>query len=94
MFLIALCWFGVLVINCAKTERWYSAYAPLIYSAVHKIHEISIMYVTMAMMVEFIYFKPTSTDRIISVIVCAVFSVYFACYHLYIYYDMIKYPSA
>ena len=94
MFLIALCWFGVLVVNNAKAERWYSAYAPHIYSAVHKIHEISIMYVTMAMVVEFIYFEPTSADRIVSAIVCAVFSAYFACYNLYIYYDMIKYPLA
>jgi hypothetical protein len=92
MFLIGLCWLGMIVAHFAKDSRWYISYASTLYSAVHKIHEISIMYITMGSIVEFIYFQPTSSERIISAIVCVVFNVYFTIYELYIYYDMIKYP--
>lgn len=94
MILIGLCWVVLIVAHCGRGKRWYATYAPHIYSAVHKIHEISILYVTMAAIVEFIYFEPTSSERIISAVVCVVFNVYFAIYELYIYYDMIKYPLA
>ena len=29
-----------------------------------------------------------------SAVICVVFNVYYAIYHLYIYYDMLKYPMA
>lgn len=48
----------------------------------------------MASIVEFIYFQPTSSERIISAIVCVVFNIYFIIYELYIYYDMMRYPLA
>jgi hypothetical protein len=60
----------------------------------HKIHEFAILYVTFAMMMEWIYFDAASTERWISLIICLVFTVYFVGYHLYIYYDMISYPEA
>jgi hypothetical protein len=94
MFLISLCWVGLLIAHFSKGQRWYQSYAPHIYSAVHKVHEMTLMYITMAAIVEFIYFEPSSSDRIISAIVCVVFNVYFTIYELYIYYDMIKYPLA
>jgi hypothetical protein len=52
------------------------------------------MYITMAAIVEFIYFEPSSMERIISAIICVIFNVYFAFYELYLYYDMLKYPMA
>lgn len=60
----------------------------------HKIHEFAILYVTFAMMMEWIYFDAASTERWISLIICLVVTVYFVGYHLYIYYDMISYPEA
>ncbi len=56
MFLIFLCWVGVVVAYCCTKKRWYMRYASNLYSAVHKIHEVSLMYITMASIVEFIYF--------------------------------------
>jgi hypothetical protein len=56
VFLIMLCWIGLIVAHCSKKKRWYLSYASKLYSAIHKIHEISLMYVTMAAIVEFIYF--------------------------------------
>ena len=94
MFLIGLCWIALLIAHKSKGERWFASYGPHIYSAVHKIHEMSLMYITMASIVEFIYFTPTSAERFISAIICIIFNVYFAAYELYIYYDMIKYPLA
>lgn len=94
MILITLCWIGLAIAHFCKNAKWYVAYAPHLYSAVHKVHEVSIMYVTMASIVEFIYFEASSTQRIVSAIVCVAFNLYFLAYELYIYYDMIKYPLA
>lgn len=93
-FLIALCWAAAIVSYCAKKKRWYEAYSTKIFPIVHKIHEITIMYVTMAAIVEFIYFEPTSTERFISAALCLAFNLYFVVYELFIYYDFLKYPSA
>ena len=93
-FLIALCWVGLLVVHRGRQKRWYTVHAGKVYSAVHRIHEISIMYVTMAAIVEFIYFEPTSSERFVSAVVCVAFNVYFIAYELYIYYEMMRYPLA
>lgn len=52
------------------------------------------MYVTMAMMLEWLYFDAGSLVRWVSLIVCLTFTCYFIGYHLFIYYDMMDYPSA
>lgn len=52
------------------------------------------MYITMAAIVEFIYFTPSSAERLVSAIICIIFNVYFVFYELYVYYDMLKYPMA
>lgn len=56
MFLIIICWVLMIVAHLCKDKIWYPNYAGKLFSAVHKVHEISIMYVTMAAIVEFIYF--------------------------------------
>ena len=56
ILLLVLCWAGMIIAHFSQKKRWYVSYAANIYSAVHKIHEISLMYVTMAAIVEFIYF--------------------------------------
>ena len=43
------------------------------------------MYVTIAMMLEWLYFDAGSFTRWASMVVCLVFTFYFLCYHLYIY---------
>jgi hypothetical protein len=94
VLLIALCWTLLLVAHKCKHRRWYPRHAAKIFSATHKVHEISLMYITMASIVEFIYFKPSSAQRVISAALCALFNVYFVVYELYLYYDMLRYPLA
>ena len=94
VLLLIFCWISLLILYKINKTKWYARHASKIYSAVHKIHEISILYVTMASIVEFIYFQPTSLQRFISAGVCIIFNIYFVVYELYIYYDMLKYPLA
>ncbi len=58
----------------------------------HKLHEAVILYVTTAMMLEWMYFDAASDERWISLLICLAFTLYFVGYELYIYHDMIKYP--
>jgi hypothetical protein len=51
IFLIVLCWVGLLIVYKGKKKHWYTVHAAKVYSAVHKIHEVSIMCVTMAAIV-------------------------------------------
>jgi len=60
----------------------------------HKLHEAVILYVTTAMMLEWMYFDASSGERWFSLLICLLFTTYFVGYELYIYYDMIKYPEA
>lgn len=62
----------------------------------HKIHEISLMYVTIALVLEWLYFQKQQegTYRWVSLAVCVMLLVYFLVYELYIYYDMFQYPEA
>lgn len=63
------------------------------YSAFHWLHEICIFYLSLGLVLEFMYFDSTSTLRVISMVVCLLFNVYYLIYELYIYYDLIKYPT-
>lgn len=94
VILIIFCWISLLIMYKIKKTRWFTRHASKVYSAVHKVHEISLMYVTMASIVEFTYFETTSLDRFVSAGVCLLFNFYFVGYELYIYYDMMKYPLA
>lgn len=56
-------------------------------------HEISIMYVTLTLLFEFVYFDSSNPVRIASLIMCVVTTVYFLCYHAYRYWDFLGYPG-
>jgi len=64
-----------------------------VYSIFHKLHEITIFYLSMGLVLEWVYFDSTSTLRIISLIVCLLFNKYYLIYQLYVYYDLISYPT-
>lgn len=64
------------------------------YSFTLKVHEISIFYISLSTLLEWIYFDAASLQRWISFGLCMLFNFYFLCYELYIYYDMINYPAA
>lgn len=95
VILVLLCWLSLLVgTKCLRRFKWYDKYEAQVYTFIHKSHEVAIMYVTFAAVLEFMYFSADSFERILSLSLCLVFNVYFTCYQLYIYYDMIKYPLA
>jgi hypothetical protein len=64
------------------------------FTFVHKVHEISIMYIMLSTIMEWLYFNGNSIERWLSLGFCILVNVYFLIYELYIYYDMIKYPVA
>lgn len=66
----------------------------MFYSFTLKVHEITIFYISLSTLLEWIYFDAASVQRWISFGLCLLFNVYFLCYELYIYYDMINYPAA
>jgi hypothetical protein len=51
MFLIIGCWILMIVAHLCKDKSWYPAHAGKLFSAVHKVHEVSLMYITMAAIV-------------------------------------------
>lgn len=80
VLLIILCWISLFIVHKCKSKQWFVQHASKFFSATHKIHEISIFYVTMASIVEFLYFETTSTQRYVSAGVCIAFNLYFICY--------------
>lgn len=64
------------------------------YTLVHKAHEISIMYIMLSTIMEWLYFSSSSLERWLSLSFCIIVNIYFLIYELYIYHDMIKYPVA
>ena len=93
--LIVFVWLmGALGRYLQKKCKYFIGYEMKFYTVLHKIHEFSIIYVTTAMILEWMYFDAGSLERWVSLLVCIVFTVYFVGYHLYIYYDMIRYPEA
>ena len=96
LLIIGIIW--ILAIVAKLLHRYaqfkFKPYEAKYFTALHKIHEFAVLYVTMAMMLEWLYFDAASTERWISLLVCLAFTLYFVGYHLYIYYDMIRYPEA
>lgn len=96
LLMITTCWILILV---AYIWRKYEklAFVKLeskFFVMMHKLHEVVILYVTTAMMLEWMYFDAASGERWASLLICLLFTLYFVGYELYIYYDMIKYPEA
>ncbi len=52
----------------------------MFYSFLHKAHEISIFYISLSTLLEWMYFDAASSERWISFILCLVFNVYFLAY--------------
>jgi membrane protein insertase Oxa1/YidC/SpoIIIJ len=94
LLLITICWALALIAYLLRknNKNALKSIETKYFTIMHKIHEVSILYVTMAMMMEWMYFDAGSGTRWISFIICLTFTIYFVSYELYIYYDMIKYP--
>jgi hypothetical protein len=95
IFLIVLCWVLVFLGKCCINHKLkHKNILGSFYSLTHKIHEISIFYITLATILEWLYFDLGSVERWVSFGLCIGFNTYFFIYQLYIYYDMIGYPLA
>lgn len=96
LLLIGICWTLALVTYFLRKQdkNAFKTVEGKYFTVLHKLHEVVILYVTMAMMMEWMYFDAASGERWISFIICISFTIYFVGYELYVYYDMIKYPEA
>lgn len=56
-------------------------------------HEISILYFTLTITFEFIYFDSTNPVRIASMVLCMLVNLYYFLYHSNRYYDLMRYPK-
>lgn len=65
-----------------------------IYVIFHKVHEISLMYLTIGMLLEWIYFNEQEEGgyKWGSFFMGLVILVYYVVYELYVYYDLFQYP--
>ena len=96
IFLMGLSWILLLVGFCLNKKKplLFKKHMGKFYTFIHKVHEISILYIMLSTVLEWLYFDSSSTQRWISLGFCLVFNLYFLAYELYCYYDMIKYPTA
>jgi len=96
LLMIGTAWLSLLIYTCVKKRRGDGAcckkYQGFFFTVLHKLHEFCMLYVTIAMMLEWLYFDANSIERWISMGICLLFTCYFVGYHLYVYYDMIRYP--
>ena len=91
MFLIAFSWLLVLVARCLENRAKQGTISKL-YSLFHSLHEITIFYLALALVLELLYFDISSTTRLVSLVLCVCFNLYYLIYQLVVYYDLIKYP--
>ena len=96
IFMIVLCWVLLLIGYCLNKKKplLFKKHMGKFFTFVHKVHEISILYISITTLLEWIYFDASSLERWLSFGFCLLMNIYFLIYELYIYYDMIKYPAA
>lgn len=94
--LLAISWIAIIIIFCLrkKNPHFFRKHAGKLYSFIHKVHEISIMYILLTTILEWMYFDSNYYERWLSLGLGVIANVYFLVYELYIYYDMLKYPIA
>jgi hypothetical protein len=95
IFLMVLCWILLAIAHyCIKHKTTQKKIIGIFYSFTLKVHEITIFYISISTLLEWIYFDAASFQRWLSMGFCILFNVYFLIYELYVYYDMINYPAA
>lgn len=95
IFMMVLCWILLAIAHyCIKHKIQHKKVMSAFYSFTLKVHEITIFYIGLSTLLEWIYFNAASFERWLSFGFCIFFNIYFLVYELYIYYDMINYPAA
>ena len=64
-----------------------------IWTVFHALHEVMIFYFSISLVLEIMYFEPTSFLRVFSLVVAVVANLYLLVYTLYIYYSFMSYPG-
>ena len=91
---ILFCWIVLGIAKCRYKKHPYHKNVGRAYTIFHKIHEISILYVTISLILEWVFSSGTSGLRWGSFFVSCVLMIYFLVYTLHMYYDLFQYPSA
>lgn len=94
--MILFCWILLGIGYCLNKHKplLFKKHMGKFYTFLHKVHEISILYIMLATIMEWLYFDSNYMERWLSLGFCILVNVYFLIYELYVYYDMIKYPVA
>lgn len=93
--LMVFCWILLAIAHfCITNKKKQSKILGYFYSFTLKVHEITVFYISISTLLEWIYFDAASFQRWMSFGCCIFFNIYFLAYQLYIYYDMINYPLA
>lgn len=98
IIVIALAWIGLAITKkCVYKKDPYHKNIGRAYTVLHKIHEVSILYLMITTVLQWLYFEGDTEYSFLewtSLLLSLVMLVYFLCYELYIYYDLFQYPEA
>jgi hypothetical protein len=91
LFLLVLCW--LLVLGGRKLSAKCKVNCmPKIYPFFHAIHELLTFYFAMGLVLELMYFEPSSALQLASLALAVAANLYLLAYTLYIYYGFMRYP--
>ncbi len=79
MLVIVSSWILVAVARRLEGKVKMSTISRL-YSIFHWLHEITIFYLSLGLVLEFLYFDHSSSTRLASMIICIVFNIYYLIY--------------
>lgn len=93
ILLIMVCYIVLIACVCmAKRSKKFEQTLPYLYTILNALHEISLMYFTLTIMFEFVYFDTSKTIRYVSAIVAILVAVYYLIYQVYRYHDIMDFP--
>lgn len=93
ILIIVVCYVILSVCIClGKKSKKFREVQPYLYTILTALHEISLMYFTLTIMFEFVYFDTTKLIRYVSAIVAIFVAVYYLIYQVYRYHDIMDFP--
>jgi len=84
-------WLLVLIGSCIQ-RKVHRNIMDRIWSIFHRFHEITLFYLSIGLVLEWTYFDSSSFLRILSLSACLLFNLYYLCYQLYVYYQLVPLP--
>lgn len=93
VIVIVLLWLLILPCYFYRQTKWGGKFYGYFNSAQHKFTDLAIMYFTLALLFEFVYFQD-QVVRYVSLVLCILCNLYLFFFELYRYYDLAAYPYA